>query len=405
MPAEEQRRRMPGCDGKWPITTSIAGPACCCPRPVASWNRRKALRPSPCCESGSRQWRPSPYSSANMTTPLPDVLLPLVAAYHTGEKLLLLFDYDGTLTPIVDHPWQAHLAPQTRELLAELAAQPNVHVGVFSGRRLDELEQLIGLPQLFYCGLSGIETRIDGTLLVHPTARSSVQLIEEIVKRLSAIERVYPGTGSSASVALHSPLSRCRCGPDRRGSQTHSGSLECWVRQLHMRQGEPGRQGASGGRLDQGRCRPSHDRARRRTGVRLLCRRCARRSRGAGCGNLSRWHRPGRRAQCVAAATIHVPDPDTLLGLARRLSTPSRARRWSRNTIIPHRTESVSEANRTSPPTPTRWVMGVGRAESSRPTSGGGGPPASAHPTNERHQPLRVSLPEWPCPAFPRLME
>ncbi len=128
-----------------------------------------------------------------MANSIPDVLMPLLAAYHAGEKLLLLFDYDGTLTPIVEHPWQAQLAPRTRELLAELAAQPHIHVGIFSGRRLDELEQLIGLPQLAYCGVSGIEMRIDGNLLVHPTARDNVQLIDEITKRLSAIERVYPG--------------------------------------------------------------------------------------------------------------------------------------------------------------------------------------------------------------------
>jgi trehalose-phosphatase len=119
--------------------------------------------------------------------------MPLLAAYHAGEKLVLLFDYDGTLTPIVEHPWQAKLAPETRQLLAELAAQPHVHVGVFSGRRLDELEQLIGLPQISYCGVSGIEMRIDGTLLVHPTARESVPLIDEITRRLAAIEHVYPG--------------------------------------------------------------------------------------------------------------------------------------------------------------------------------------------------------------------
>jgi trehalose 6-phosphate phosphatase len=128
-----------------------------------------------------------------VNTSLPDVLMPLVAAYHAGEKLLLLFDYDGTLTPIVEHPWQAKLTPSTRELLSELAALPHIHVGVLSGRRLDELEQLIGLPQLSYCGLSGIEMRLDGNLNVHPSARDSVQLIDEITRRLSAIERVYPG--------------------------------------------------------------------------------------------------------------------------------------------------------------------------------------------------------------------
>lgn len=132
-------------------------------------------------------------TKCHVTDPLPDVLMPLVAAYHSGEKLVLLLDYDGTLTPIVEHPWQAKLIPQTRELLNELAAQTHVHVGVFSGRRLDELEQLIALPQLFYCGLSGVEMRLGGTLLVHPTASENVPLIEEITRRLAAIEHVYPG--------------------------------------------------------------------------------------------------------------------------------------------------------------------------------------------------------------------
>ncbi len=166
---------------------------------------------------------------------LPDALIPLVAAYHAGEKLLLLFDYDGTLTPIVEHPWQAKLDPHTRELLAELAALPSIHVGVYSGRRLDELEQLIGLPQLAYCGLSGIEMRIDGTLLVHPTARDSVQLIDEITRRLSAIERVYPGAWvehKRYGFTVH-----------YRGvdlallEEVHKrilGFLECWTRQLRI---------------------------------------------------------------------------------------------------------------------------------------------------------------------------
>lgn len=161
--------------------------------------------------------------------------MPLLAAYHGGEKLVLLFDYDGTLTPIVEHPWQAHLAPETRELLAELDAQPNVHVGVFSGRRLDELEQLIGLPQLFYCGLSGIEMRLDGTLLVHPKACESVPLIDEITRRLAAIEHVYPGAWIEHKRYGFTVHYR---GVDATLlNEVHTrilGFLECWTRQLRI---------------------------------------------------------------------------------------------------------------------------------------------------------------------------
>jgi trehalose 6-phosphate phosphatase len=124
---------------------------------------------------------------------LPDVWMPLIAANHTGEKLVLLFDYDGTLTPIVEHPWLAKLAPRTRELLSQLAGLPRVHVGVLSSRRIEEIEQLVGIPNLFYSGHSGIEVKLAGATTVHPTALRSSQMVEEAVRRLCPIEHVYPG--------------------------------------------------------------------------------------------------------------------------------------------------------------------------------------------------------------------
>jgi trehalose-phosphatase len=123
----------------------------------------------------------------------PEFLMPLVAAHHAGEKLILLFEYDGTLTPIVEYPWLAKLAPRTRELLARLADLPHVYVGIFSGRRLEEVEQLVDVPGLFYCGHSGIEVKLDGPTIVHPTASQRVQLIDEVVRRLASLEHVYPG--------------------------------------------------------------------------------------------------------------------------------------------------------------------------------------------------------------------
>jgi trehalose 6-phosphate phosphatase len=128
-----------------------------------------------------------------VTEVLSEVSMSILSAYHAGEKLALLFDYDGTLTPIVQHPWEAKLDPRTRELLAALSVVPHVHGGVFGGRRLDDLEQLVGLPKLFYCGLSGVEMRLAGTLHVHPAAAENVTLIDEMVRRLAAIEHVYPG--------------------------------------------------------------------------------------------------------------------------------------------------------------------------------------------------------------------
>src|SRR5579884_2335438 len=96
--------------------------------------------------------------------------MPLVAAHHTGEKLVLLFDYDGTLTPFAEFPWLAKLTPRMRDLLAQLAALPRVYLGVVSGRRLDDVMQMVGLPGLYYGGLSGIELNLKGISLIHPAA-------------------------------------------------------------------------------------------------------------------------------------------------------------------------------------------------------------------------------------------
>jgi trehalose 6-phosphate phosphatase len=123
----------------------------------------------------------------------PDALMPLIAANHSGEKLLLLFDYDGTLTPIVEHPWLAKLAPRTRRLLGQLASLPGVHVGVLSSRRIEEVEQLVGIRELFYSGHSGIEVKLKDATVIHPAALQSSQTIEEVIRRLAAIEHVYPG--------------------------------------------------------------------------------------------------------------------------------------------------------------------------------------------------------------------
>jgi trehalose 6-phosphate phosphatase len=125
--------------------------------------------------------------------PQPEILMSLLGAYHSGEKLVMLFDYDGTLTPIVEFPWLAKLEPRTRDLLTHFAALPRVHVGVISSRRLEEVEQMVGIPGLFYSGNSGIEVKLKDATLVHPAAAQGTPLIDEMARRLAAIEEVYPG--------------------------------------------------------------------------------------------------------------------------------------------------------------------------------------------------------------------
>lgn len=72
-----------------------------------------------------------------------------------GKHLVFFLDYDGTLTPIVDRPELALLAPETRALLSELAQRWTVVI--MSGRDLHDLQQRVGLSGLFYAGSHGFD--------------------------------------------------------------------------------------------------------------------------------------------------------------------------------------------------------------------------------------------------------
>lgn len=108
------------------------------------------------------------------------ILERLLAAYQRGERLVLVFDYDGTLTPLVAHPSQAHLDPALRDVLARLAAMPRVTVGVVSGRGLDDLIGMVGLEGLSYGGSTGLELELAGERRIPTEALESRALLDAL---------------------------------------------------------------------------------------------------------------------------------------------------------------------------------------------------------------------------------
>ena len=52
----------------------------------------------------------------------------LIAARLTGRPLVLSFDVDGTLAPIVAHPALAQVPEATRRIIATLVTRPGVIV-------------------------------------------------------------------------------------------------------------------------------------------------------------------------------------------------------------------------------------------------------------------------------------
>lgn len=80
----------------------------------------------------------------------------------SGRAIVLFFDYDGTLTPIVKNPAAARLDPDMRRILRNLAEK--YKVALVSGRDLQTLQAFVELDNVYYAGSHGFEIVGPGNL-------------------------------------------------------------------------------------------------------------------------------------------------------------------------------------------------------------------------------------------------
>jgi len=128
------------------------------------------------------------------SSPFRELLCQLTAAYRDGKPLVILSDYDGTLTGYFDHPDLAVLSPRTRSALGKLSALPNVFVGVVSGRALGNLRQMVQLEGLYYAGTTGLEIDLLGSVIEHDRAAELKRWIEPLATRMHKATEAFAGT-------------------------------------------------------------------------------------------------------------------------------------------------------------------------------------------------------------------
>ena len=110
-----------------------------------------------------------------------------------ADRILLLFDYDGTLTPIVKRPEDALLSQEAQERLAALAAHPRCIAGIVSGRSLADLAVLANIDGLIHAGNHGMEIRGPGLDFAHPEAIAAREVLAQVQAALAGALAQVPG--------------------------------------------------------------------------------------------------------------------------------------------------------------------------------------------------------------------
>ncbi len=131
---------------------------------------------------------------------LPDAIEALTTTAGSAlrdQRLAVFYDFDGTLSDIVDDPEAARLVPGAAEALRSLTAQ--CPVAVLSGRDLADVRLRIGLPGIWYAGSHGFElTGPDGAHHQNAEAAAIIPVLEE------AAAELRDQLGALAGVAVES---------------------------------------------------------------------------------------------------------------------------------------------------------------------------------------------------------
>lgn len=117
----------------------------------------------------------------------------LISPGPCQPPVLLLLDFDGTLSEIAPCPEAATLCPGNADLLESLNRKPGFTVGVISGRSLENVRQRVGVPGLVYGGNHGLEIAGPHLQYRHTHADSAIAQFAELVALLDTSLAEIPG--------------------------------------------------------------------------------------------------------------------------------------------------------------------------------------------------------------------
>jgi trehalose-phosphatase len=108
-----------------------------------------------------------------------------------SSSIVLIIDFDGTLSPIVSIPEGAIFPEITKFLLGEISKR--INVVIVSGRSLVDIKGRVGLPRLIYAGNHGLEWQTAQRYDCIKIPSKISGLLSEINDNLKKILSEYPG--------------------------------------------------------------------------------------------------------------------------------------------------------------------------------------------------------------------
>jgi trehalose 6-phosphate phosphatase len=128
-----------------------------------------------------------------------------IARRMQNRRIVAFFDYDGTLTPIVDRPDHARLSEEMRHTVGELAHR--CPVAIISGRDRADVQRLVQLDTLVYAGSHGFDiVGPPGMPLQYEQGTAFLPIIDrvedELRQKLSRVQGVLVER-KKFSIAIH----------------------------------------------------------------------------------------------------------------------------------------------------------------------------------------------------------
>lgn len=88
--------------------------------------------------------------------------------FKKASRVFLLFDYDGTLAPIVKRPSLVRTPSLIKKRLECLLKNKKILTGVISGRSLKDIRKKAGVKKIFFAGSHGAEMLFKGKKIIIP---------------------------------------------------------------------------------------------------------------------------------------------------------------------------------------------------------------------------------------------